>query len=355
MNLGRWRARRRRVAGDAAVTRTLVALAANDVAASRSESARARRFLGDTAQTLLHCAEAARLAGHETEAAALYERLCQREDGRFLGLRGLFRQAIAREDWAEAQRLATDAEAVRPGGLWLREERAQLAVRLGNWTQALALAGPETPRNALVVAAAQAEPDSARALRLAKRVYVENPGFAPAAIAYAGRLRAAGRENRAREALREAWTQGPHPDIAALYLAPFVDPRVRVREGTQLAQANLRHAESQFLMARLTFEAGLMLEARKYADDALALGLDQRRLWHLMSDITKAELGEGELSLAAQAEVMRHAAMSDPDPVWLCEACGVVQPAWSPACPSCHIPGRMVWGSAQRPRMLAAN
>ena len=58
--IGAWRARRRREAGDAAVTRTLVALAAGDVRLSQAEAKAARRLLGDTPQTLLHAAEAAR-------------------------------------------------------------------------------------------------------------------------------------------------------------------------------------------------------------------------------------------------------------------------------------------------------
>ena len=58
---------------------------------------------------------------------------------------------------------------------------------------------------------------------------------------------------------------------------------------------------------------------------------------------------------AAQADIDRHSALAGPDPVWLCEACGVVQPGWSAACLNCHVAGRMVWGSAQRPRLLAAS
>lgn len=341
-HLARWRQNRRRIAGDAAVARTLVALAANDGPAARTESARARRLLGDTVQTLLHCAEAARLAGHDDEAAAFFEQLAGREDGRFLGLRGLFRLAIAREDWAEAQRLATDAETLRPGALWLREERTQLAVRLGNWTQALALAGPETPKNALVVAAAQAEPDSGRALRLARRVFEENPTFAPAAVAYALRLRAAGKDNRAQETLRSAWSRAPHPDIAACYMAPYTDKLIRVREGAALARANPRHAESQVLMAGLALDAGLMLEARKHADSARALGLNDQRLWRIIARLPDSD----------PVETKRNMGNATPDSGWICDACGTPSASWQPACPSCHIAGRMAWGTGLRPRLL---
>jgi len=340
--LGRWRQGRRLIAGDASVARTLVALAANDGPGARTESARARRLLGDSPQTLLHCAEAARLAGHEDEAAAFFEKLAGREDGRFLGLRGLFRLAIAREDWAEAQRLATNAEALRPGALWLREERTQLAVRLGNWTQALALAGPETPKNALVVAASQAEPDGGRALRLARRVFEENPTFAPAAVAFALRLRSAGKDNRAQETLRAAWSRAPHPDIAACYMAPFTDKLIRVREGAALARANPRHAESQVLMAGLALDAGLLLEARKHADSARTLGLNDQRLWRIIARLPDSD----------PVETKRSMSNATPDSGWICDSCGTLSASWLPACQNCHIAGRMVWGTGLRPGML---
>jgi HemY protein len=163
-----WRLRHRRAAGDEAVTRTLVALAAGEPGARR-QAARARRFLGDTPQTLLLAAEAGRLAGSDTEAENFYRRLADRDDASFIGLRGLFRQAIAREDWAGAADLARRAEAVRPGAAWLREERTALAVRTGDWAQALALAGPDAPRVAYATAAAEAATDPAQATKLAKQ------------------------------------------------------------------------------------------------------------------------------------------------------------------------------------------
>jgi HemY protein len=350
-----WRARRRRVAGEASQTRTLVALAAGDAKAASRESARARHLLGDTAQTVLHAAEAARLAGRDDEATALYQMLVAREDGRFLGLRGLFRQAFAREDWSGAQLLANQAEATRPGGLWLREERTQLAARLGNWTQALALAGPETPRNALVVAAAQTETDTDRALRLAKRAFKDNPAFPPAAIAYAERLRAAGRGRNALEVLREAWSHAPHPDLATCYLAAQTDSLLRVHEATALVQARVKDAESQFLMATVTFEAGLMLDARKHADAARSLGMDQPRLWKILKAIARAQPETAQSRQAIQ-EAMAAAGLAAPDPGWACEACHASLAHWQPACPSCHEAGRILWGAAPRaPRIASAD
>ena len=148
-----------RVRGDRAVTRTLVALAANDGEAARREADRTRRLIGDTPLTLLLAAQAGRQSGQEEEAGAAYRLLAERRDAPFLGLRGLLRQAIADEKWEEADSLARRAEAAYPGAQWLKDERRSLALRTGKWEDALRLSGPDS-RAALAVAAAGAAPNA---------------------------------------------------------------------------------------------------------------------------------------------------------------------------------------------------
>ena len=349
--LGRRTARRRRAAGDKAVTRTLVALAANDAGTARTQSGRARRLLGDTPQTLLHAAEAARLAGREDEASALFRLLSEREDAGFLGLRGLFRQAMAREDWQGATALLRRAEGLRPGNAWLRTERSELAVRTGNWQQAIALAPPDAPRAAFAVAAAQSEPDVERAIGMAAKAWKDSPGFAPAAMIYATKLRESGRESRARGVLRDAWRQSPHPDIATLALANVTDPPARMRDGGKLAQANPGHPESLFLTATLALAAGQPEEARRHAEAARNAGLNQQRLWKLFSDIDAQDHG-GTDALPAQPDAIRRATAVEPDSGWRCEVCGTAQAQWMAVCPSCHTPGRIGWGAASRPKLI---
>jgi len=338
-----WRLRTRRAAGDEAITRTLLALAAADPAARR-QAARARRLLGDTPQTLLLAAEAGRLSGSDAEAEGFYRRLAERDDAAFLGLRGLFRQAIAREDWDGAAELARRAEAAHPGAAWLREERTALAVRTGDWTQALALAGPEAPRIAFETAAAEAATDPAQAIKLAKQAWQDNPAFAPAALAYARRLRDAGRESRALDVIRASWKAQPHPDLAGFALAPVIDPIARVREAGKLVAANPDDAESHLLLARLSLDANLTGEARRHAEAAQRAGMNQKRLWLLIADLEAAEHGDTE----AGRDALRHAATAAPDPVWRCEVCGAVQAQWLPLCPACHTPGRISWGEPAR-------
>jgi len=344
-----WRGRRRREQGEEAVTRTLVAIAAGEPGAARRESGRARKLLGDMPQTLLLAAESARLAEREDEAAALYRLLAARSDAALLGLRGLFRQAMNREAWAEAAAIAGRAEDVHPAGAWLRDERAQLAVRTGNWAEALRLAGPGAPRAAFATAAAAAESDAPTALKLAKQAWKQSPGFAPAALAYAQRLRAAGREAKAFDVIRETWRVNPQPELAMFWLDGIPDPLTRVREAGRIAATNPQHAETHLMLARVSLQAGLTGEARHHLDAARAAGMNQQRLWVLLADLEAEERGETEAGRLAQRDALRRAATADPDPRWHCENCGTEQDAWLPACPACHTAGRITWG----PKRLA--
>jgi uncharacterized membrane-anchored protein len=194
------RANRNRRFGDIAVTRALVALAAGDTGDARREAGRARRLLGDTAQTLLLAAEAGRLAGREDEAEAAFRQLSERPDAAFLGLRGLLRQAMERENWAEASALARQAEAAHPAAIWLRKERSALAVRTENWVEALHLADADAPKAALAAAAAGQATNPVQGIRLARQAWKEDRTLPAAALAYAAKLRADGRESRAQSA-----------------------------------------------------------------------------------------------------------------------------------------------------------
>ncbi len=347
-------AQRRQHLGEHAISRALLALAAGETSPARHQTSRARRLLGETPQTLLLSAEAERLAGDEAAAAHYYRMLADREDGRFIGLRGLFRQAMAREDWAEASLLAKRAEAVRPGTTWLREERALLAARTGQWARAALLAGPDAPVGTYATAAAQAalEHDPSDAMRLAKEAWRAHPGFAPAALTYARLLRKAGKENRAQAVIRGAWKEQPVGDLADFLLEPVADPLARIREANRMVGYNRDLPESNLLLARLYLAAGLLPDARRHAEAARASGMNQRRLWLLFSELEGKEYGDTEAGRNAQRDALRRAAMAEPDPSWRCEVCGTAQPEWRPVCTSCHTPGRIAWGS---PRFLAAS
>lgn len=347
------RAARRRQEGDAAVTRALVALAAGTGEAARLEVRKARHYLGDTPQTLLLAAEAERLSGREEAATEVFRKLAERDDARFLGLRGLLRDAMQRGDWDAARQLAKEAEEVQPGAAWLREERARLALETHDWREALALASPEQPRAALALAAAAQEPDSAKAMELERQAFLFDKGFAPAALAFAKRLRDHGDPRKARAVLEDAWIVGPHPDIAELYLADEPDAQARLRTTEALIRRNPEVPESRLLLARSALAAGMPERARPGLEALIASGEADRRAYMLMSELEEAERGDNAEVRAAQARLLQEAASARPEPRWHCGHCGAEHAAWAPVCTACGTPGQIAWTAEPRPGVPA--
>jgi HemY protein len=342
------RAERHRAEGDAALTRALVALAAGTPDLARIEVRRARQGLGDTPQTLVLAAEAERLAGREDAAADLFHALAARPDARFLGLRGLLRQAIQRQDWPVAQRLAREAEAAQPGAAWLRQERETLALRTRDWREALSLAAPGASQAGLALAAAAQEPEAGRAADLERQAFQSDPSFAPAALAHAARLRAGSSPRRSRSVLEQAWAARPHPDLAKEYLLDDADPLHRVKSAEVLVQGNPKHPESHLLVGRAAIAAGLTGRARQELDALVASGRADRRAYLALCDLEEVEQGELPEGRAAQARWLRLAATAAPEPRWRCAACGTDHAAWAPACPACNAVGTIAWSSPQQ-------
>ena len=347
--VGSYRSGRSRVRGEVAINRALIALAANDTGAARRETERGRRFLGDTPLTLLLAAQAGKQSGREDEAAALYEQLADRPDARLLGLRGLIRLAVERQDWEGATKLAADAEKAHPGAKWLRDERSYMAQQTGEWNEALRLSAPEN-RGPLAVAASAHEPDPQAAMALAKQAFVADPGLPPAGIAYARRLREAGRSRQAHDVLRKAWSARPHPDIAEAFVEGIDDKVARAREMAVLVRANPDNAESAIAIAQAALDAGLVSEARRQLERARAAGINERRFWTLLADV---HVMEGDADAAQDA--LRHLQDADPNPVWRCTHCGTQHERWHPVCDTCRSTGTIQWmkpGDAAPARLL---
>ena len=337
------RAARSRAEGDAAVTRALVALAAGTADQARLEVMKARKLLGDTPHTLLLTAEAERMSGRTEAAADAFRALSERDDARFLGLRGLLRAAMAREDWPEAQRLAREAEDAQPGASWLREERALLAVRTRDWREALALSAPGMAEAPLALAAAAQEPDPARAAEIERRAFEADPGFAPAALAHAARIRAGGSPRRARTVLEQAWAAAPHPDLASAYLEDETDALARVKSAETLTHPNRTHPESRLLLGRTATAASLIGRARAELKALAGSEAADRRVFLALVDLERAEQGDTPAGRAAEAKWLRAAASALPEPRWRCANCGTEHARWEPVCDHCAATGRIGW------------
>ncbi len=331
---------RDRVKGELALNRALIALAADDAGGARREADRGRRLLGDTPLTLLIAAQAGRQAGREDEAAALYEQLAERSDARLLGLRGLMRIAVEREDWERATALAVEAEKAHPGAAWLRDERRYMAQATGDWREAVRLATPEN-KAALGIIAAQNETDPKAALSLAKQAFDAEPGLPPAAIAYAAALRGVGKQRQAQDVIRQAWSAQPHPDLADAFVADVGDKVAQAREMAVLVRSNPDHPEAYLAIANAALQAGMTGEARRQLEQARAAGVNRRRLWTLLADVAMADGKPDEAQ-----DALRHVPDAEADPSWRCRTCGTGYERWQPVCESCRSTGSVHYTSA---------
>ena len=308
-----------------------------------------RRRRGDLAVTRTLVALAGQQAKRDTEAQEVFRLLADRKDGKLLGLRGLLRQAIAERDWTKAASLAQQAEAAHPGAAWLVDERRRLALETGQWREAMRLSGPARNHEAdpgaqaaLGVAAAAAETDPAVALRIAKQAWDADPALGPAALAYAERLRASGKERIALDVLRKTWAVAPQPGLAEAYIAPQPDKLARMRAAEELANANLKDPDTNIMLARVALDTGLVSRARRYAEAARTAGLEGQRLYMLLAD-----LAEIERDPDGAQEALRMIPSASPDPAWQCRNCATVHAAWHPVCDACGTPGRIRWTSME--------
>lgn len=359
-NFRRWRAARRRRAGEAALTRSLVALAAGNAGEARRHVARAR-LLGDASPTaLLLTAEAAQRQGDAAAARRAYAALMERPDSEFLGLRGLIGHHLTAREDAAARRLAERAKLLRPDSRWLIETLLVLQARAGDWAAARDLldgaakrALPEpTARHhrAVVLHELSRAAETRGALRdaagLAARAQKLAPELAPAAAHYARLLAELGRPRAAMKALERAWRRAPHPALARAYaeMKPGADKVARAAAVQRLMAGNPDAIESRLAVAEAALDAQLWGEARRHLDGAAAASQalpagPPRRLCLLMARLEENE----RANLAAARRWIDRAIDAPPEPSYVCRNCGRHDDEWQPLCSGCGSFDTLRW------------
>jgi HemY protein len=362
-NLRRRRAARRRRAGEGALTRGLVALAAGDAGEARRHGVRATALLPDSPTALLLAAEAAQRQGDAAAARGAYRALQQRSDSEFLGLRGLIGQALREGDDAAARPLAERARLLRPEARWLADSLVLLQARAGDWAAAHATLVEGGRRGAVPEEAARhhrgvalfelskgAERggDLRRAAGLAARAQAMAPDLAEAAVHHARLLDKLGRRRAAAKAIERAWRLAPHPALARCYVESSGDGEMlaRVAALQKLAAHNQQAPESRLAVAEAALDARLWGEARRHLDLALAAEAGggagtapSRRLCLAMARL--AEHGAGD-NLAARGWLDR-ALGAPPDPAYVCRRCASVAAHWQALCPHCGAFDTLAW------------
>jgi len=380
----RRRRERRRRAGYRALTRGMVAVAAGDPQEARRYARKADVLLAEPPLTLLLSAQAAQIGGDETAAKQYFTIMLDRPETEFLGLRGLFNQALGDGDRGTALRLAERAVALRPSTGWAVLSLFDLEARGGRWQparDALAQAvkrriiAPESARHHRGVidyelsCLALAQGDRRRAVALAAQARTLVPDLATPAAHHARLLLQDGRAGRAAKAIEQAWRTAPHPELAQVYRAIWdaETPLAGVAHFERLAAQNPGARESHMALAETALLAQLWGEARRHLERALAAGpalsaplpanlaplgplpaAEGRgdglaratpRLCLMMARLEEAEHGDH----SRMREWLDRAARAVPDPRYVCASCGGESLEWRSLCPRCGSFDALAW------------
>ncbi len=359
---GRLREGRQR-RGVRALTDGMVALAAGDGRAARRAARHSLALLDDTPLTLLLAAQAAQLAGDDDGARTYFAAMAEDEAGAFLGLRGLIALAVRAGDGEEAAPLIERARKIQGGAPWLLSAELDLLIAERKWPEiaealqrGLKTKAIDASQGALKRAtalletarAAAAGGENEAALAWAEKAHKQGPSLVPASTFLATLLDKAGRKRRAGNVLYRAWEATPHPELAAAYAtlkANAGDSLDRVKHLRKLYDAAPDHPESAIALARAALDARLWGEARsRLAPIVETKQHPPRRACLLMAELEEQQHGD----LTAARQWFERAAMSPPEPAWVCGGCGSASPQWTALCENCgafaalswHVPGQ---------------
>lgn len=339
---------RRRTRGWRAITEGLVAVGTGNLALARRSVGEARKFAGEHPLTLLLAAQAAQLGGDVERAETEFRAMLARPETKLLGLRGLYVEAVRRNDAVTAQACAQAAAQAGAMPGWAAEALIEFQCRAGDWLGALATleaaraldkTAARRRRAVLLTARALAieDTDPAAARESAVEAAKLAPDLVPAA-ALAGRLLGVnGSLRKGAGIIEKAWAAMPHPDLAMAYahLRPGDAAADRLKRVKRLVKKNANDAESILAVAQAAFEASRFEEARALLGPLL--GDPTQRACLLMAEIEAAENGDHGKAREWTVRALR----ARRDAAWVAD--GYVSERWLPASPQTGRLDAFVW------------
>ncbi|MBL6948696.1 MAG: heme biosynthesis protein HemY [Rhodospirillales bacterium] len=340
---------RRRVRGYQALTRGMVAVAAGDADEAHRQAKRADTLLDEPPLTMLVSAQAAQMRGDEAAAGSFFAAMMKRPETEFLGLRGLFNQAIKRGDQLEALSLARRAHRLEPKSTWVAGSLFDLQIRTGQWLDARVtcddlrrrkLIDAATAKRRIAVLNYQLGLDARDAGDLSaaeshlRDANKQAPDFIPAVVDLARHWVDAGKASKAGRMIASSWAASPHPAMLESYWTALgaLDALDRVRAAKKLTASNPDHPESLMALARASLEARLWGEARQSLDTAIALAPEPPgRVCRLMAALEDSENPD----TGRAREWLVRASTASADPLWVCDHCGNGVADWSVTCGKC--------------------
>ena len=354
-HLSRGFERRRREKGQQAISLGMVAVAAGDRQEAQKQAGRATGFLPNQPMTTLLAAQSAQLNGDNEAAQQFFSQLAEQPEAAFLGLRGLWMQAMKDGRSRDALHFAKLAHDQQPNSVWVLDSLFDLQTRLGQWEEAhktLAALGrtksqpaKQLERDGALVdiecsRLAAAAGDKTRALGAAESALKKLSDFAPAAAQVAAMHIANGRRGKAEKVLEDTWKADPHPMLADIYrgVVDQVSADKQLNLAKNLADKRPNHPESRFLVAAFAMAAEQWGEARK-AVEPLTRQHPDARVCRLMAEIEMHGFNDAD----AAREWLARSASASPEPAWVCSETGAVQADWSAVCDESKLFGTLEW------------
>ncbi len=353
---------RRRNKGLEAISSGMVAIAAGDADEARRQAVAAEKHLSGEPMTLLLAAQAAELNADERAANIYYDRMMQRRDTEFLGLRGLINRAIRDGDLEKARSLAKRAEELRPGTEWVQKDLYELALKMRDWDEADRLlakmargkaAKSDAVRRAKAVItyeralATQKLKGDAEALPLAEQAHALDPSFVPAAVLdmkLAAEVQ--GNSRKLRKLVAETWKHAPHQDLAEAirHSVAGEQPADWLRRATEtVAPGNPDHKETHLMLGRAAMASRDWGLAREHL---LKAGGDNPTagILRLLAELEEKANAD---AFAAREWIVK-SSVAPQDPLWICNSCGRQEEDWHAHCPACDSFDSFEWRTVDR-------
>ena len=358
--LGQWWQLRHLRRGEDALSQGLVAATAGELKDVQHWRNRISPALTTSPLGLLLAAQAASLAADAQAEAAAYEAMLKHPHTEFLGLKGLFNAALAQDDIPRALELGLRAYALKPRATWPILALFDLRTARGEWSEARALLDDAAKaklvaadllrhRRAVLLAVQALEAEAAApkpALDLALEALDLEPGLLSAAILAARRFVYNSKDRRAQEVIEKAWSEAPHPELAAAYGAIFprdTTPQLSARL-LDLAHVFPEHFESCVLEAQQHIAMNRWPEARRVLAP-WAHGEISARICILFAELEERQHHD---HVAAHDWLLR-AVQAPRDSDFRCSRCGWSSPHWHALCGQCKGFDTLLWSAPARP------
>lgn len=350
--------RNREKRGYDALGESIIALAAGDGRKAMSKATRAERYLERPELTQLINAQAAEMNGDRQKAQAHFKALLKDDRTRFVGVKGLLQQKLDAGDTETALKLAQKAFAINPSHDPTLTTLFSLQSEEKDWDGAKETLHARVKARALpkdvgqrrdavltLAAALQSDDDASTdsAYDAAIKANSIAPGLIPAAVLAARLKIGRGDKRRAGNILKKAWTQNPHPELAAAFaeIEPDETPAARLKRFGKFLKLSPNTTEAQLLEAELNLAAEDFPAARKALGDLAETDPTARSL----SIMAAIERGTGADEAVVSGWLARALAAPRGD-AWICSNCRHIHGAWDPVCENCAGFDTLAWERA---------